>query len=198
MFGEMALFEPHSTRSASARALEHTVVDVMSADELNTLLEESPPLLKPFVTALVDRLREMNRRLAEKERATIILTNNINNLYCHPLGALEAVIAPFSLNVADLPYLIGGYDATEPAPKRMHLEIPCDVSHMNVSYAHCSIEYHDDGIYLVDHGSRFKTMVNGELIGRGESSIKALLLPGENSVTLGDPSYDMRLAIQCE
>ncbi len=199
VFGEMALFEPRDDRSASARALDHVIVDVLSAGEMQEMLQQAPPLLQPFLTAMVSRLREMNRRLAEKERATVLLGHSINVLHITPSGSLKNNIAPFELKTANLPYTIGGYEDNLPEPPHStDLEIPCDPARMNVSYEHCSIENHDDGVYVVDHGSRFKTTVNDKLIGRGEATTKALLLPGDNEIILGDPSQAMTLSVRCE
>jgi CRP/FNR family transcriptional regulator, cyclic AMP receptor protein len=199
VFGEMALFEPSDTRSASARALDHVIVDVLSAEAMKELLQQSPPMLQPFMSAMVGRLREMNRRLAEKARATVLLGHSINTLHLMPANSvMQELVFPVEIKTANLPYTIGGYEKDKPAPKRRNLEIMCVQSPMNISYEHCSIEHHDDGVYVVDNGSRFRTIVNGKSIGRGEATSKALLLPNENSVILGDPLHQMKLLIRCE
>jgi pSer/pThr/pTyr-binding forkhead associated (FHA) protein len=68
---------------------------------------------------------------------------------------------------------------------------------LNISYEHCGIEEHEDGIYLVDYGSRFKTIVNDHAIGRGEAATKSLLMLGENQIILGDPDRGDHLIITC-
>jgi hypothetical protein len=199
VFGEMALFEPADARSASARALEHVVVDVLSAKEMKELIAQCPPVLQPFMSALVSRLREMNRRLAEKARATVLLEHAINTLHIRPEGeVMLALMHAHEVQVTNLPFSIGGYEQGKAAPQRCSLEIACASSPINISYEHCVLEHHDDGIYVVDQGSRFRTIVNDKSIGRGEATLKALLLPGENNVTLGDPAHNMRLTIFCK
>jgi Cyclic nucleotide-binding domain/FHA domain len=199
VFGEMALFEPADQRSATARALDHVVVDVLSANEMKELIAQCPPVLQPFMSALVSRLREMNRRLAEKARATVLLEHAINTLRISAEGEMmQALMRTQEIKLANLPFSIGGYEHGKAAPQRHNLEIACASVPMNISYDHCAIEHHDDGIYIVDQGSRFRTIVNGKSIGRGEATAKALLLPGNNSVTLGNPAHDMHLVIFCE
>lgn len=198
VFGEMALFEPRDARSATARALDHVIVDVLSADEMHELIGQAPNMLQPFIGALVSRLRENNRRLAEKERATVLLGHAINMITIQPCGALEGLVKPVSVKTANLPFTIGGYANNIKPPHVNHLEIPCDPLAMNISYEHCVIEQHDDDVFLIDKGSRFRTIVNERSIGRGEATSKALLMPGDNTVTLGQSDKDMLLRLICE
>ncbi|TAE33066.1 MAG: FHA domain-containing protein [Alphaproteobacteria bacterium] len=198
VLGEMALFERRETRSATARALDDVVVDVLSGDEMRELLDQVPPLVKPIINALISRLNSMNRRLAEKERVTVILGKMINNLQIHGHNKLHGVFEPCDVYVSSLPFSIGGYEAhLGRSPKDVRLAIPCDATPLNISYEHCGIEEHEDGIYVVDYGSRFKTIVNDHPIGRGEACTKALLLIGENHVILGDPEQGHHLVIHC-
>ncbi len=67
-----------------------------------------------------------------------------------------------------------------------------------VSQRHCRIERHEDGVFVVDQGSRFCTIVNGKVIGRGKVSNKAPLQLGENKITLGDHTSHYKLVIRCE
>lgn len=198
VFGEMALFEPQDVRSATARALDHVIVDVLSAQEMQALVDDSPEMLQPFIRALVSRLRENNRRLAEKERATVLLGHNINHIHVSGMGVLENQISLLQIETANLPLTIGGYDNTNPPPHANNLEIPCDPSSMNVSFEHCAIEHHEDGVYIVDRGSRYRTIVNDKSIGRGEVTGKALLMPGDNHIILGAIDKGMQLLIKCE
>lgn len=199
VFGEMALFEPSDKRSATARALDHVIVDVINASEMKELLAQAPALLQPFISAMVVRLREMNRRLAEKTRATVLLGHVINTLELIPASdVMSALIQPCIVHAANLPFSIGGYEQGKKQLLRCNLEIACPSPPMNISYDHCIIEHQEDGIYIVDQGSRWRTVVNGKSIGRGEATAKALLMLGENNVVLGDPLYEMQLNIICK
>ncbi len=198
VFGEMALFEPADTRSASARALDHVIVDVLTAEQMKELLAQAPALLQPFTSALVRRLREMNRRLAEKTRATVLLGHAINSLQISPASEMMvALMQPCTIYTANLPFTIGGYEQGKKPPGRRNLEIACPSPPMNISYEHCAIEHQEDGIYLVDHGSRWRSIVNDKSIGRGEVTGKALLMPGQNHVILGEPAQQMSITITC-
>ena len=52
-------------RSATARALEDTVVLTLDRDELLKKMEDDP-MLGALITTLIRRLREADRRLAER------------------------------------------------------------------------------------------------------------------------------------
>ncbi len=198
VFGELALFDSNEVRSASARAIEETVLEELSAEEFQMLLAKCPGQLLPFLRSIMDRLRTLNRRIAASERATVLLDSDINRLTILPdSGALEGSFTPIALEAANLPFSIGGYLAGD-HPNHNDLNIPCDKAPPMVSYEHCVIERHSDGIFLVDCGSRFCTSVNGKYIGRAKVSNKAPLIPGENSIVLGDHTSAYRLKILCE
>ncbi|RKZ21027.1 hypothetical protein DRQ16_04150 [bacterium] len=62
--GEMAVLDGRP-RSATARALEDTVVLTLDRDELLKKMEDDP-MLGALITTLIRRLREADRRLAER------------------------------------------------------------------------------------------------------------------------------------
>jgi CRP/FNR family cyclic AMP-dependent transcriptional regulator len=64
LFGEMALFD-EGDRSASARALERSVVLAISYDVVRSALDEDPPLLWNVVRLLAQRLRATDSALAD-------------------------------------------------------------------------------------------------------------------------------------
>ncbi len=199
VFGEMALFDSDEVRSASARALEESVLEELSADEFQMLLAKCPGQLLPFLSTLIDRLRNLNRRIAAKERATVLLDSDINHLTFRPDSPeMEQVTEAFTVEAANLPFSIGGHMAGEEPHHHCSLNIPCDKAPPMVSHEHCVIERHEDGVFVVDSGSRFCTSVNGKYIGRAKVSNKAPLMPGENTLVLGDYTSVYRLVIHCE
>lgn len=185
VFGEMALFEPNATRSATARTLEPCQLEMLSMEEFQALFAQCPPQLVPFLKSLMMRLRDLNARIVSKERATVRLHAAINDVTIAAGGpSLEGTFEPVNVHVANFPYGIGGYAVgTEPGEQRLNL--PCAESPLLISPHHCNLERHGDEVYLVDMGSRFGTIVNGVAIGRGKPSFKAALLAGENRVQLG-------------
>lgn len=66
LFGEMALFDPHSVRSATARALQNTVLIVIPGTEFEKLLKEKPTISFKLLGTLSKRLKEANQRAAGK------------------------------------------------------------------------------------------------------------------------------------
>lgn len=199
VFGEMSLFDSSEVRSATARTLEETTVEELSAEEFQMLLAKCPGQLLPFLSAMIERLRNLNRRIAATERATVLLDSTINQITILPDSpALEGMFAPISLQAANLPFSIGGYLKGDEPHHNNNLSIVCDKAPPMVSYEHCMIERQSDGVFLVDTGSRFCTSVNGKYIGRAKVSNKAPLIPGENRIILGDHTSPYILKLVCE
>jgi CRP/FNR family cyclic AMP-dependent transcriptional regulator len=65
VFGEMSLFDPSQGRSAEARALEASRVNVVPFEPLRELLHAQPELLWGVVTLLARRIRNMDIALAD-------------------------------------------------------------------------------------------------------------------------------------
>lgn len=199
VFGEMALFDADERRSATVRAVEPSVLDELSAEEFQMLLARCPGDLLPFLRTMLDRLRNLNRRIAAAERATVLLDADISRLtICPDSPVLEGVFAPVAVEAANLPFSIGGYLKGEEPHHNNNLSILCASAPPMISYEHCAIERQPDGVFLVDTGSRFCTSVNGKYIGRAKVSNKAPLIPGENRVILGDHTSPYHLKIICE
>ncbi|MBY0354615.1 MAG: cyclic nucleotide-binding domain-containing protein [Rickettsiales bacterium] len=195
VFGEMALFEPGALRSASARTLDASELQMLTMEEFQGLFQQCPPQLVPFLKSLMMRLRDLNARIAAKERATVRLDAEINSVTIAACGPqLAESFAPVSVHVANFPFSIGGYLMGD-APGDQRLNLPCQESPLLISPHHCNLERHGDEVYVVDQGSRFGTIVNGQAIGRGKPTFKALIVPGENLVQLGGPSSAYKLQI---
>lgn len=64
LFGEMSLFD-HQGRSAQARALEPSTVIAISYDSVRSVLEARPDLLWSVVKLLSNRVRAMDKALAD-------------------------------------------------------------------------------------------------------------------------------------
>lgn len=199
VFGELALLDFSQTRSATARAMEACVLEELSAEEFQMLLAKCPGPLLPYLRNMMERLRNLNRRIAASERATVLLDADINQLTIQPEDGAEAwAFAPVTVYAANLPFSIGGYLPGEEPHHSNSLSIRCDKAPPMVSYEHCMIERQEDGVFLVDCGSRFCTSVNGKYIGRAKVASKAPLIPGDNHIVLGDASSPYRLMIRCE
>lgn len=199
VFGEMALFEPRNVRSATARALEDTVLEVISDTQFGEMMSKCPEPLQMVMTTILERLRDTNQRLAAKERATVILDQSVEQITIQPVcEQLKDVLQPMTIKAATLPLSIGGYPHDEARPHNNDIDLPSEGPPLMISQRHARIERHEDGIFLIDQGSRFCTIVNGKVIGRGKVTNKAPLKLGENKVTLGDHTSPYKLLITCE
>lgn len=197
VLGEMALFEPRSVRSASARALTSVVTDVLTPEMFQAHMQSVPPILHKMIGAVMQRLRETNQRLAQKERATVVLDGNIEKITLRP--ATEALkFEPIEIWAANLPFTIGGYPEAEAPPHHNNLDLPCSGPPLMISQKHLHLVRQNGEIFAVDQGARFCTIVNGQVIGRGKVDGKAQLQLGENKITLGDHTSPYKLLLLCE
>ncbi len=200
-FGEMGvLFEPQSPRSATARALETTVVDVVSDSELKTMLSQCPPRLIPVITAVFDRLRVTNQRVTNAEQATVLLENEIERITISPSSPVtQEHLKPIDVMIARLPFKIGGYIPSEGINRldQNHLYIPTEGPPQIVSRQHCQISVEDNAVFIIDTGSRFGTYVNNKQIGRGRGVYKAPLQKGANTLKLGAANSPYTFDLLC-
>ncbi len=66
LFGEMALFDAHSVRSATARALQNSVLIVIPGADFEKLLKQKPTISFKLLGTLSKRLKDANQRTAGK------------------------------------------------------------------------------------------------------------------------------------
>ena len=200
-FGEMGvLFEPQSPRSATARAIDPTVVDIIDDAELKSMLKQCPERFIPIIMAVFDRLRVTNQRVTNSEQATVILDTEIEKIIVSPASdAIQQSNKPMEVLTARLPFKIGGYIAANGINRadQNHMNILTDGPPQIISRQHCQISIEENAIYLVDMGSRFGTYVNGKGIGRGRGVYKAPLQKGKNKVTLGSIASPYTLELDC-
>jgi len=62
IFGEMALFLDDNTRTATAIALEDSKVIVVTKDDLEEYMRDSPKVISSIITVLVSRLKSTTRK----------------------------------------------------------------------------------------------------------------------------------------
>ncbi len=199
VFGEMALFEAQGKRSATARSTQATIVDIVTKDEFNKLIEQCPDRILPILHTILQRLRSSNERISESEAASVVLDSDINKITV-TADSQATNFDDIEVAMARLPFIIGGYGEEGQNKKNKHnqLNILCDGPPLTVSRQHCQIEIIDKGVYLTDLGSRFTTIVNGVNIGRGKGKYRVPLQKGENDVTLGGINSPYKIKIICE
>ena len=198
VFGEMALFDVGGQRSATARAITESVVDVLSRDEFETLMGQCPSRILPVIQTVLERLRQSNKRISETEQAGVLLESEIERITITPASAAFHFEPAMAL-VARLPFRIGCYGPEGPNSKNRqnHLNFPFPTAPTPLSRQHCQIEIMDNAVYLVDLGSRTTTIVNGIHIGRAKGRYKAPLQKGDNEVILGGPASPYVLKMVC-
>ena len=159
VFGEMGLIEDRP-RPVTVKALTEIQVMSINRDRFNELLSEDPSILVPVMKSLFERLRQ--------------------------LMEAKAALADSKRRITKFPFLIG----------RDSRKRDTDVFYLNdlfvkeerpylVSRNHMAISHENGGIWVVDRGSAFGTIVNGKEIGRKRGVVRVRLDQEENQVVLG-------------
>ena len=196
IFGEMGMIDDQP-RSATARVVAPTEVDVIDVADFQQQIVRREDRLMRYLDALFDRLRTANallrsqlgKRWAEARLAsgppadrfheeipslTILSTEASAGLY--PEG--------LKLKATRFPFRIGR--RTDDGYQFSPLDLPLqDQRPFVVGRSHCRIECKGGGYFVRDLGSLFGTIVNGVTIGSEHPSLTAALTPGENSITVG-------------
>jgi CRP/FNR family cyclic AMP-dependent transcriptional regulator len=212
IFGEMAMIE-NRPRSASARALTETEVEIIDRDEFLEALKADARKLLPFLSTIFERLRVTNDRLVAAldrldelepsephhheafglEQDSVVVRLEPDSEEMRRQTSLEGVV------IRHYPFLFGrrgevvGADAliqnqlllAEPPPYR-------------VSRKHCLIDLSGDDIFVEDHTSKLGTIVNGNRIGGSSRETRARLSAGENTLVLGGPDSQARFKLSVE
>lgn len=199
VLGELALFEQGMPRSATAKAVSDVTCDVVTRNEFEQLLGQCPPRIMPVIMTVLDRLRSSNKRVTEKEAATILLNVDIERVTVTSANE-PPLFNDVEVPVARLPLKIGGFE-TETGIEKKHqqnnINIACAEAPPIVSSQHCQVEVHEGGIHLRDLGSRFTTTVNGKQIGRGKGAYVVPLQKGENTLQLGGLNSPVVMKVVC-
>ncbi|HPA19748.1 MAG TPA: cyclic nucleotide-binding domain-containing protein [Verrucomicrobiae bacterium] len=199
IFGEMAIMQDRP-RSASARALETTEVEVLTDYAFNHLILTEPKKLLPYLASFFERLRHANEQLARLARLSPAAAPIRP---AAPAGqtprariqtAAERTAGEPGTLVPKFPFRIGrasqgGY---------FNVLFPNDYTIQDsepyqVSPHQCSIESHGGVVVLRDRGSRHGTIVNGKAIGSEFDHSDTDLHIGDNEIILGKKDSPHRL-----
>ena len=185
VFGEMGLIEDRP-RSATVKAMTELRLQVISSEGFNELLQKKPSVLIPIIKSLFERLRQASEMLAErsaagqtKEQAFEVILEGHTVEARRALGNCKRTISKF-------PFLVG----------RDSKNTDTDVFYNNdlflqekepyvVSRNHLAIHNERGGIWVIDRGSAFGTIVNGKEIGHRSGLTRARLDKEENQVIIG-------------
>jgi CRP/FNR family transcriptional regulator, cyclic AMP receptor protein len=202
--GEMGLIS-QLPRSASAAANGPVTVRKISRESFNRLFSNQPPEMLLTLRALMERLRMMNLKvlkLVDKQAQFQLASTEpppIKRIMLIPLSAqLKQVMGKGMVITA--PYRVGSCIPGEESSALdwNHLQIPCPPEDTQLSRNQFSIQRNQEGLYVVDRGSRYGTLVNDIKIGADSPNIQHPLIPGDNTIVAGDDLSPYRFCVTWE
>ena len=223
IFGEMGMITDRP-RSATARALENTVVESINEAEFELAILAQPERMHAYLATLFDRIRATDLLLqmewhrqqtasgqrptpaaARREREALHGSVSFSRTSSSAmkqrihLQAAEGNPAAISVDVTALPFRIGrAYADTNAALfARNDLSIP-DSQPYHVSRNHCEIDLGEQGLVIRDRGSRLGTIVNNVAIGAHSETLSAPLHQGDNMLLLGSDDSPFRIVVKVE
>ena len=201
LFGEMGLVSD-APRSASAAASGPVVVKQISGEAINYLLSQSPSEISQMLNALMERLREGNQKISRllNKQSQFALTSDtppeIKRVTLIPLSAALKTQLGKGM-IIQMPYRVGAGTPQEGGLDINDLKITGADEYV-LSRNHFSIQKTQNGLTVIDRGSRLGTIVNDTPIGRLFESDSATLTPGDNTIVAGDASSPYRFCVQWE
>lgn len=200
IFGEMAMVE-NRPRSASARVLEATSVEVIEREDFQEILSSGEELVVPYLMTIFDRLRITNDRLLvalnQLDELTPTSTKRRREVFTSDDYSIRVSVKPASEEmrrqtalqgcvVRNYPFHFGrrGELAGSESTTSNQLLV-ADRSPYCVSRKHCVLGSNADGVFIEDHTSKLGTVVNGIEIGANSRETRVRLSVGENTLVLG-------------
>lgn len=199
IFGEMAILQDRP-RSASARALAATEVEVLTDYDFNHLFITEPKRLLPYLASFFERLRHANEQLARLGANAVAAPRPQPPAQQSPRARVQtpaekAAGEPGAI-VPKFPFRIGrataGGHFSVLFPNDYTIE---DREPYQISPHQCSIERHGSVLVLRDRGSRHGTIVNGRPLGSEFERSDTDLHVGDNEIILGRSDSPHRLWI---
>ncbi len=193
VFGEMALIEDRP-RSASVKAETGLKIRVINRSQFNELLRENPSRLIPIMKNLFERLRQASDLLAEwaddssagpKASACVeVIMEGQTEQAKNALDGRKLLITQF-------PFRIGRYvppcDSESDVFYNNNLAIEEEKPYV-ISRNHLSINYEGGRLWVVDRGSAFGVVVNGNEIGGKSKRTRISLDMDQNQLVIGPPT----------
>jgi CRP/FNR family cyclic AMP-dependent transcriptional regulator len=188
VFGEMGLIEDRP-RSATVRSLSELKVREIDREHFNELLRTKPSVLIPIMKSLFERLRQVSDLLAEgapdsgrksrEERAFEVIMKGQTEEAGKVLEDRRFLITKF-------PFLIGreAHQSNSDVFYNNDLAISEKKPYV-ISRNHLAISNEGGALWIVDRGSAFGTIVNGQEIGGQTGLTRAPLDKEENQVIIG-------------
>ena len=202
-FGEEALLSDVSARIYSAKATQPTKVEVLTPYEFDQHLAQTPKPIQGVLFALARHATSKPGAPAptakkQEQDTPSVSVGDIKEIIVSPANdSMKKLVQEERFSSGRLPLRIGGHpqDGSESSHQN-HFSIPSDGPPLKVSRQHCELIAEDGQVKLIDLGSRFCTMVNGKMIGRGYGIYTATLKKGPNEVILGGKQSPYKITIQ--
>lgn len=193
VFGEMALIEDRP-RSATIKADTNMKLRVINRQQFNELLRENPSTLIPIMKSLFERLRQASELLAEKTSMNTVsgikAENDIEIIMEGQSVKAKKALDNRKLLISTFPFCIGRYveyDSNSDVFYNNDLAIVEEKPYC-ISRNHLSINFEGGKIWIVDRGSTFGAVVNGNEIGGKAESKRIALDKEENQLIIGPPT----------
>ena len=191
VLGEMALIEDRP-RSASVKAETDLKVRVINREQFNDLLRENPSRLIPIMKSLFERLRQCSDMLAERIEGNLIsIKNNVEVILEGQSEKAKKALNDRKLLITQFPFRIGRhvppYDSETDVFYNNNLAIEEETPYV-ISRNHLSINYEGGKFWVVDRGSAFGVVVNGQEIGGKNSRSRIALDLEYNQLIIGPPT----------
>ena len=189
IFGEMSLIEerPHC---ATVKAVEETVVQEISRDEFSKSLQSDPETALSLLRALFERLREANTTIMQlqKDAPPSCHLPNTSDAQVSTAVFLEGMTPQATqalpsnhYEITKFPFRIGRRSHDPLATN--DLMIP-DSEPYQIAVHHLAFIHGKDGIGVVDRGSQFGSLLNGDQLGGVNGDPKPVVLSASESILI--------------
>ncbi|MEC8613894.1 MAG: cyclic nucleotide-binding domain-containing protein [Verrucomicrobiota bacterium] len=209
-FGEMAMIESRP-RSATARALELSTIEVIERQDFQQILDEGGEQLVPYLTMIFDRLRVTNDRLLIALDKLNALQPAVKHRHQDIFGSRkttpQVLIEPDSeemhrqtalkkrlLRFFPFHFCRRARIAGAKAILQNQILIS-DRAPFRVSRKHCILDIDGGSVFLEDKTSHLGTIVNGIPIGGKSSETRIKLIHGANTLVLGGQDSKVRFRL---
>tara|TARA_Y100000385_G_scaffold281690_1_gene334921 strand:- start:788 stop:1597 length:810 start_codon:yes stop_codon:yes gene_type:complete len=209
-FGEMAMVESRP-RSATAHALEPTLIEVIAREDFRRMLEEGGEQIIPYLTMIFDRLRVTNDRLlmalsklnelqpAVKHHHQDIFGSRRNSVIVQIEPDTEEMRQQSPLKKRFLrfyPFYFGRRAKLAGVEPMIQNQLfIADRSPFRVSRKHCMIDTSGGDVFIEDKTSHLGTIVNGIPIGGKSLETRVKLIRGANTLVLGGQDSQVRFRL---
>jgi CRP-like cAMP-binding protein len=185
VFGEMGLIEDRP-RSATVKAMTELTLRVISREGFNELLQEKPAVLIPIIKSLFERLRLASELLAERSAAGEAKEHAFEVILEGQTAEAQRALGDCRRTISRFPFLIGRDSKNTDRDVFYNNDLLLQEKEpYGVSRNHLAIHNERGGVWVIDRGSAYGTIVNGKEIGHKTGVTRARLDKQENQVIVG-------------